>query len=347
MSRVVTTGLITTFLCAAVGCNVFGKSNPSSLPGGMKSAGKDAIGTKQMAMGNGSTREPPLADPVPPPPPNMNVPEIPPAPNKDDSLVIATPGSNGVVQASAVERARGVAEQPKETNLEALRRLYNRAAEKINATEGFESKLTRRETVANRAMPEEVLQYRFRKEPYSLHLKWIGKEAQGRELVYVEGRNDGKVQVLTGREPELFRPSGIRVSRLPTDKDVASKSRYDIRSAGLATSITWFGRVLDIMEKDPAQANRVRYIGPKPRRERETGLVAVEETIPPNWEPLLPKGGRRTTHFDADPTSPSEGLPILIITLDDTGREVEYYWFDDWKPARFTEADFDADRLWR
>jgi hypothetical protein len=196
-------------------------------------------------------------------------------------------------------------------------------------------------------MPEEVLQYKFRRSPHSLHIKWIGKEAQGRELVYVHGSPESKVHILTGREPEFFRPSGIRVSRSPTDKDVTSKSRFDIRHSGMGLSLEWFGRVVAVMEQDPDQAHRMKYLGPKPRREREIGLEAVEEIIPPNWEPLLPKGGRRTTYFDADPDAASFGLPVLIVTTAENGREVEYYWFDQLRPIRPVDADFDPDRLWK
>jgi hypothetical protein len=45
-------------------------------------------------------------------------------------------------------------------------------------------------------------------------------------------------------------------------------------------------------------------------------------------------------------TSPSYGFPVLVITEDDTGREVEYYLFDKFKnPAGLTDADFDPSRL--
>jgi hypothetical protein len=361
MSRTVVASLLISLMCAAVGCGSLGKSNPGSLPGGIKSTGREKDGAMQLALGIGSMRDQPLADPVPPPPPNMTLPEIPPPP-KDDSLVLAMAnspnGKNSIIPASAlvlntdegrspIDRAHAVAAETADSNFQALKQLHHQAVERFKQMEGFECRLTRRETVGSRAMPEEVLQYRYRREPLSLHIKWVGKEAQGREVVYVHGRYDNKVQILTGREPEFFRPSGIKVSRSPSDKDVTSKNRFDIRSGGMAMSIEWFSRVLAQMEKDPAEAQRMRYIGPKPRRERETGLVAVEEKIPPSWEPQLAKGGRRTTHFDADPDSPSFGLPILIVTLDDSGREVEYYWFDHLKPVRFTDADFDVDRLWR
>jgi hypothetical protein len=361
MSRMAIGSLVLLMLGMA-GC---GTSKPikGSLPSGVSDRGKAPM--KQLAMGPGSTREPPLADPVPPPPPKM-FPDIPEAPANEDAFVVAAtplPGKSGeVVPASdvvmpgnavgrgPVERARAVSVDPPaaENNMESLRRLHQRALDRFNQMEGFECRLTRRETIGSRAMPEEVLEYKFRREPYSLHIKWVGLENKGRELIYVAGKYDGKVQILTGKGEGLLVPSGKRVARLPTDSDIRSKSRFDIREGGMGMSIDWFGRVLAIMEKDPAQADRLRYLGLKPRHpEREHGLEAVEETIPPNWEPLLPKGGRRTTFFDPDPASPSFGLPILIVTIGDTGREVEYYWFDQLKPIQPTDADFDADRLWK
>jgi hypothetical protein len=348
-------------LMVAIGCGTSGPKRDTS----STASGRAKDPSKQIVIN--STREPALADPssMIPPPPDMNIPDVPPAPAKEDALVsLPKPTGdrgNGLVAASdvvvpgeagrsPVELARAVSvEQVPESNLDAVKRLHKRAIDRFNKMEGFESRLTRRETVGNKPMPEEVLQYKVRREPYSLHIKWIGNEAQGRELVYVSGKYDGKVQILTGKgEGNLIPvPSGMRVSRLPTDKDVTSKSRFDLREGGMRMSLEWFGRVVAIMERDSDQSNRMRFLGITKRRERESGLEAVEEQIPPGWEPLMPKGGRRTTCFDPDPTSASYGLPILMMAIDHTGREVEYYWFDQLKPCRFSNADFDPDRLWK
>ncbi len=356
------------FLGVVIGLTGCGTVGPrkGSLPNA--SAAGRSPQPKQLAIN--SSREPALADPstMIPPAPNMIFPDVPSAPTKADALAvvpkplsdqgnglipasnIVVPTGNGSPGRSPIELARAAStERVTESNLDAVRRLHSRAEERFSKIDGFACRLTRREMVGNRAMPEEVLLYKFRRQPYSLHLKWIGKEAQGRELIYVAGKYDGKVQILTGKgEGNLLPiPSGMRVARLPTDKDVRSKSRFDIREGGMGLSLEWLGRVVAIMERDPAQANRLRYLGVVHRREREAGLEAIEEQIPPNWEPLLPKGGRRTRYFDADPASPSFGLPILMITLNEGGREVEYYCFDQLKPGQFSDADFDPDRLWR
>jgi hypothetical protein len=345
------------------GCGIVGPRRDSTARGP-----KPKAPSNEMAAGPKATREPPLADPssMIPQPPNMDdlVPAIPGAPPKEQ-LVAAVTEPDGFVPAAGVvaprrpvERARAVAddrvtpaaaaEAVQETNPAAVRRIAKRAADKYQALAGFECRLTRREMVNGRPMPQEELQYKFRRDPYSVHIKWVGLEGQGRELIYVDGKFDNKVQILTGKGEGLIVPSGMRVARLPGDKDVRSKSRHDIREPGMGMAVEWFGKVAALMEKDPTQAKRMKYLGVvKGRPERAGGLEGVEETIPPGWEPLLPKGGKRTTYFDPDPASPSFGLPVLISAFNEGGREVEYYSFDQLRPTTPTDADFDPDRLWK
>ena len=336
------------------GCGLLGKKD--NIARGKDYGKPIKVDPKPLELVSTSTRDTPLPDPATmiPPPPTLDVPDIPSAPPRETELVSTPVEPTTPVVPAGGARPKGIEVRPavategaRETNLEALHRVHARAVEKFNAIEGYEARVTRRETVGTKAMPEEVLQTKFRREPFSLHVKWVGLENQGREMIYVQGKYKSEVQILTGRHEGLIIPSGKRFSFAPTDSQVRSKSRYDIREGGMGLSLDWMGRVLAIMDRDPRQANRMKYVGVKPRRERESGLDAVEEVIPPDWEPLLPKGGRRTTYFDPDPASPSFGLPILITTVGDNGREVEYYWFDGLKPTKFSDADFDAERIWK
>ena len=359
-------------LVLLTGCGIVGPRRDGTARGP-----KTKAPSGEMAAGPKAARDTPLADPstMIPAPPNMDdlVPAIPAAPPKEQLVAMPLPEKGGMVPASGIvapdalamaprrppDRARARSEDPavvpavatervQESNLDAVRRVAKRAADKYEATDGFECRLTRRETVAGRPMPQEELQYKFRRQPYGLHIKWVGLEGQGRELIYVAGRYDDKVQILTGKSEGLIVPAGMRVARLPTDKEVRSKSRHDIREGGMGMAVQWFAKVAAIVEKEPGQAKRLKYLGViKGRPERPGGLEAVEETLPPDWEPLLPRGGKRTTYFDPDPASPSYGLPILITAFNETGREAEYYFFDQLRPARFADADFDPDRLWR
>src|SRR5262245_40278166 len=151
------------------GCGIVGPRRDGAVKGSPPTDRTKGTLT-ELAMA-GSTRQPALADPstMIPPPPRMDLlPDIPNAPPKDDQFVstaVEAP-ENALVMASAHERAPA-----NESNLEALRRVYNRVVESFGKIDGFECRLTRRETVNGRAMPEEVLQYKFRKEPYSVYIK--------------------------------------------------------------------------------------------------------------------------------------------------------------------------------
>jgi hypothetical protein len=367
MTRTLTGRSAVLFLIFLTGCGVVGPRRDSTAR-----APRPKTPAGELAAGPKTTRDQPLADPstMIPPPPNMDdlVPAIPAAPPKEqlvsaDASVpapgIVSPDALAMAPRRPVERARARAEDPvvipaaaanpvAESNLDAVCRIAKRATEKYNAMAGFACRLTRREMVNNRPMPQEELQYTFRREPYSVHIKWVGLEGQGRELIYVAGKFDDKVQILTGKNEGLIVPAGMRVARAPTDKDVRAKSRHDIRHGGMGISVEWFGNVVTIMEKDPSQVKRMKYLGiVKGRPERPSGLEGVEEILPPDWEPMLAKGGKRVTYFDPDPASPSYGLPILITAYNETGREAEYYFFDHLRPTKPTDADFDPDRLWK
>jgi hypothetical protein len=290
-----------------------------------------------------------------PPPPDMEMPAIPEAPPKEDRIgktplpTSDVPGEIVPVSAKSVAPRSSTNDTPiAEKGIDAVKRLHSQAAQRFQNLDGFEATLVRREVVASgRSMPEETIQYRYRREPHSVHLKWIGLENQGREMVFVNDKPDAKVTILSGRNEGMFVAAGKRWTFAPTDNTIRSKARHDIRDSGMGMSIVWMGKVLAQIDRDPSQVNRLRYIGRKERLERKTGLDAIEERIPPGWEPLLPQGGQRTTYFDPDAASPSFGLPILVVTLDSNGKEVEYYWFDKLNPFKPTNADFDPDKIWK
>jgi hypothetical protein len=93
-------------------------------------------------------------------------------------------------------------------------------------------------------------------------------------------------------------------------------------------------------------ADTVRALGPVERKEYKAKLNVVEVTLTADDDKFLPKGGKRVYHFDADPKSSSYGLPVLVISLDHDGKEVEYYCFTDFKlVGELTDADFDHTKV--
>ncbi len=230
-----------------------------------------------------------------------------------------------------------------------FKRLVQRSQEAVKNLDGFEAILKRREVVDGNKLPEELLQFRFRKAPLSVHFKWIGTEGNGRELVYATGKFNDRVHILTAKgDGFVLMPAKKRLDFAIDDSNIKSKSRYDLKEGGMLKSIDQLGRVLQEVERDPkSNADRIRYLGKAKRPEYAGALEGIDEYIPPKWEPLLPKGGRRQSFFDSNPDSPTYGLPLVIVAQDHMGREVEYYHFDKLKLTRFTDADFDPDRLFK
>lgn len=239
-----------------------------------------------------------------------------------------------VVPAAAVEVARDAPST--------LRQLYRKAAEQIAPMDAYALRLIRREVVNGRQTPEEVIHFKFRREPFSVYLKWIGDEAKGREVVYVKGRYDNKIHSKLPPGNVLLALAGSRHA-LPLDSMlVKGSSRHSITQAGLENLVERFGLLVDALERNEPSAAVMRYLGTLKRPEFEATVEAVEHIIPPGADPLLPRGGQKRWYFDA-----RNHLPVLIITHDHTGQEVEYYCHDRIEfPLRLTDDDFNPDRLW-
>jgi hypothetical protein len=241
----------------------------------------------------------------------------------------------------------GVATPPLEKqtgSVSPLRELYENAARKHASMDSYTLRLRRREVVGNQNRPEEVLLFKFRTEPWSVYFKWLGNEGKGREVVYVKGRYENALHTLTAAGDIPLLPAGRRIKVAPDGVLVKSKSRYPITEAGLGGLIERFGRLVDAMEKgDTSREGTAKYLGLLKRPEYEKKVAAVLQSIPPKSDPHLPRGGQRLWFFD-----PELQLPMLIITQDETGREVEYYCHDRFMfPVNLNDDDFNPDILWK
>ncbi len=227
-----------------------------------------------------------------------------------------------------------------ESNRSALKRLARRAAEQEKSLGNYMCRIRRREQVSGKDQPEEIILLKYCRAPLSIHCKWLGDEAKGREIIYVKGQNDGRVCVLTGKGDMLG--FGKRMAFPLESTLMRSKSRHPLTEAGIGTAAVRFASLVDSVEQGQASAGSIRYLGWQSRPEFPKPVEVVEQTIPSNVESLLPKGGIRYLFFD-DAT----GLPELIVTFDDAKRQVEYYHFDRLlSPANLDDSDFNPDILW-
>jgi hypothetical protein len=224
---------------------------------------------------------------------------------------------------------------------DSLRDLSQRAADRLAKMPDYEARLVRREVVGGREGPTEEILCQFRQQPYSVYMRNTGSAGRGREVLYVRGKFDGKMHVVIGEgDGSLFAPVGKKLSIDPNSPLVTGKSRHRITEAGMGTTLARVNRAID--------AGQAKPLGRVTRKEYPYPLDGVELTLRPGDESSLPSGGKQHVYFDPNPESPGFAFPVLIVTTDPAGREVEYYCFDRFRaPAGLTDADFHPDRLGR
>src|SRR5437763_213196 len=105
-----------------------------------------------------------------------------------------------------------------------LLKLARRAAEKAKGLNSYQVRIRRKETIDDKDQPLEFILFKYRRAPLSIHCKWLGDEANGREIVYVKGQYEDKIQILTGKGDLLG--AGRQMAMPPDSPLVLSKLRY-------------------------------------------------------------------------------------------------------------------------
>ena len=221
--------------------------------------------------------------------------------------------------------------------LTAVRKLADDSRKRYADVAEFECRLIKREVVGGKALPQDEIQYRFRQEPLSVYMKVLSDAGKGREVMYVKGKFDGKIHVITGKGDNILVGAGYRTDMDPDSKTATAKSRYRIYEAGFGRTLSGLNKALNPADNS---APAVRPLGLVTRKEYPYALEAVEVTIAAGTDSLMPKGGKRQIFFDSKPDSPSYLMPVLVTTESD-GKEVEYYAFDKFRmPSGWTDADW-------
>lgn len=232
------------------------------------------------------------------------------------------------------------------SDLIAARKIYDIAAAQWEKLTDFEATLTRREVIGKTEQPTETVLFQYRKKPFSIYMRNLGDVGRGREVLYVDGQHEGKMHIVIGEgDGGLLMKPGNKMALPPNSPLVTGKSRHRITEAGFGDSLAKFGKLIALAENG-SRVNAVKSLGTVQRKEYPHPLEGLELTLAPGDEPSLPRGGKKVVYFDLKEDSPAYGFPVLLITLDENGREVEYYFFDKIRnPAGLTDADFHPDRL--
>jgi hypothetical protein len=228
---------------------------------------------------------------------------------------------------------------------DAVKHLYQQAADAYAGMDSYIARLTRREVVGGKPKPEEVMLFKFRKQPWSVYFKWLSDEGKGREVVYVKGMYENKINTLlaNGDVLPILMPADHRMALAVDSILVRNASRHSIADAGIGACIESLGKTLDAVEHGDKKRGTIADLGLQKRPEYPQALPLIEHTIPPGVEDGLPRGGKRLYGFD-----PENHLPVLVVTHDDKGQEVEYYHYDRLQlNVKLDADDFDPDKLWK
>jgi hypothetical protein len=270
-------------------------------------------------------------DPVEQPRPT---PVTPPMPSAD--VVAAAPTVQPEVKPSVPEAAI-----PAGDPMAHLKRLQKLAEESAAKLDQVTARMTRREQVNGKDGPEEVVECKFRKEPFSVYFKWIGQSFKGREVIFVQGQHDSKIHTWMSPSESYFGMK--RAPALAPDSPlIRSRSRHTITSAGIWQPVAQFARLVVAQAQGDTRLGKMTYLGNQKHVEYEKLMETVEQVIPPGGEAALPGGGKRTWAFDAD-----THLPLLIATRDDKGQVVEYYCYTEVQHApALSDNDFHPEKQW-
>lgn len=228
-------------------------------------------------------------------------------------------------------------------DLTGARTLYGRLLAKYQKLNDYECVMIRREVVGGKEMPTEEILFQFRKQPFSVYMMNLGEVGKGREVLYVEGKFDGLMHVVSGQGDVAKFLVGFKTALKPDSSMATSKSRHKITEAGPGHHLAKIDRYLKLVE---AKKTSVKYLGIVKRKDQPNAVEGMEIAIPPGEDPLLPKGGKWALYFEPNPDVPNYGNLMVHQMFDETGREVEYYCFTKFRvPANLTDADFHPDRL--
>lgn len=99
--------------------------------------------------------------------------------------------------------------------------------EKAEALKGYECLFSKKEAVGNQMIAQSI-RMKVRHEPFSVYMFFL-EPVKGREVIFVEGRNENKLQV---HETGLASLIGT-LSLAPNDPRVMAENRYPITKAGI------------------------------------------------------------------------------------------------------------------
>jgi uncharacterized protein DUF1571 len=186
----------------------------------------------------------------------------------------------------------------------------------------------RQEVVGGVPRPREEALLKWER-PGLLYLRWTAGPPAGREILFVPGRDDGRMLV---REPGLLRRFATIVMA-PDSPRVLEESRHPVTDIGI-------GRLIDLVLSDTRRAAQAGEL-----TVHDHGMARGPGGLERRLEAVFPRGRERgyAGHRLVLMLAADSGLPVRAIVHDRDGGVIADYAYRDLDlDAELTAADFDA-----
>ena len=129
--------------------------------------------------------------------------------------------------------------------------LLRQAVAKLSRIPDYTATMFTHERVGGQMSTPHIVELKLRHEPLSLYMKWLAGDDKGRELLYVDGQNDGEMLVKLGGLKGRLLPA-IKVD--PHGALAKAKSRHAITEAGLLNLVR---TLLEHRERDQREGVQI------------------------------------------------------------------------------------------
>jgi hypothetical protein len=190
----------------------------------------------------------------------------------------------------------------------------------------YTCRVRKQERIDGKLRPEQELGAKLRLEPFSVYFKYDGELYKGREVLYVNGKNDGMLLVYLGDWPAFKRVVKIR----PDSNEALKDSLHPLTMAGIH-------HLVNRMHEQFAAAKAAGTLNSTVDGTEELdGRTTIRLTR------VLEDGGKRCWNID-----PELWLPVKVATFDKKGDLLETYWYREIKVnVGLDDKAFDPKEIW-
>jgi len=221
----------------------------------------------------------------------------------------------------------------KEHPLDPVIRVVSKSLATIERIPAYEATFTKNELVGNR-MISQKMRMKFRRRPFSVYFYFYG-DKEGREVIYVDGRNNGK---LKAHETGLAGLVGT-LELAPTDTMAMSENRHPITEAGIEKLLS--NTLTQLKEGTKFAESDVKYYKNAKLAKMTCNVIEISHPRPRRQFPF---------HMMRLWIDRESGIAVRLQQFGFPAREgakppvVEDYAFTDLRTkVELTDRDFDAD----